>query len=90
MHTVEFYHDGVYRWCYLLSPRLNTLESEGKIKVIHRSYILQRDQQQMIERFGLLSLAKREILGHWRVCHQHIVVVQDLWSDADGPECCAD
>ncbi len=68
MTTIEFFHDAVCGWCYLLSPRLRELASRYQIKILHRAYVLQRNKEEMITRFGSLELAKKEILEHWKHC----------------------
>ena len=68
MVTVEFFHDAVCGWCYLLSPRLRDIARRYQIKVVHRSFVLQRNDEEMINRFGSLEQAKSEILEHWKHC----------------------
>ncbi len=65
---IEFYHDAVCGWCYIESPRLRKIASEFNIKVIHRAFVLQRNEEEMITRFGSMKLAKQEILNHWESC----------------------
>ncbi|MBY4677133.1 DsbA family oxidoreductase [Marinobacterium arenosum] len=71
MLTVEFFHDAVCGWCYLQSPRLRQVSEYYNIQVIHRSFVLQKNEQEMIARFGSLPNAKHEILSHWEVCREH-------------------
>ncbi len=65
---VEFFHDVVCGWCYLQSPRLRKVAAEFNANVIQRTFVLQRNQQEMVQRFGSIGAAKREILGHWKSC----------------------
>ncbi|UAA37485.1 DsbA family protein [Paraneptunicella aestuarii] len=69
--TVEFFHDAVCGWCYVQSPRLRKIAQEMDIKVVQRCFVLQRNNQEIIQRFGSLEQAKTEILGHWVACKQH-------------------
>ncbi|MBC3767298.1 DsbA family oxidoreductase [Neptunicella marina] len=71
MLTIEFFHDAVCGWCYNQSPRLRQLASRYQLDIVHRAFVLQRNEQEMIARFGSLELAKIEILGHWQQCKQH-------------------
>lgn len=68
MTAVEFFHDAVCGWCYLLSPRLREIASRYNVKIIHRAYVLQRNEEEMVRRFGSLEQAKSEILEHWKHC----------------------
>ena len=76
MIQVEFFHDAVCGWCYVLSHRLRKIAAKYPIKVIHRAFVLQRNDEEMVARFGSLELAKQEILQHWQSCR----------SFADEPE----
>ncbi|MBT1062708.1 DsbA family protein [Bowmanella sp. Y26] len=68
---VEFFHDAVCGWCYLQSPRLRKVAQNLNIKIVHRAFVLQRNEQEMIARFGSMQSAKDEILRHWQACQQH-------------------
>jgi len=68
--TIEFFHDAVCGWCYLLSPRLRKIAAKYPVKIVHRAFVLQRDEQDMIARFGSMAQAKREILQHWEQCQR--------------------
>lgn len=65
---IEFYHDAVCGWCYIESPRLRKVALEFNIEVVHRAFVLQRNEDEMIARFGSMELAKKEILKHWESC----------------------
>ncbi|WP_244595979.1 DsbA family oxidoreductase [Pseudidiomarina aestuarii] len=71
MTTIEFFHDAVCGWCYLLSPRLRKIAAKYPVKVVHRAFVLQSNQLEMIARFGSLAQAKREILQHWEQCQRY-------------------
>lgn len=66
--TIEFFHDAVCGWCYVISPRLRKYQNDPDIQFVQRSFVLQRNQNEMIERFGSMELAKSEILKHWQAC----------------------
>ncbi|MEW9799637.1 DsbA family oxidoreductase [Alteromonas sp. CYL-A6] len=68
MIQIEFFHDAVCGWCYVLSPRLRKIAAKYPVKVIHRAFVLQRNDEEMVARFGSLELAKQEILQHWQSC----------------------
>lgn len=67
---IEFFHDVVCGWCYIQSPVLRKIRKHFDVEVIHRSYILQHNPQQLAQRFGSLAKAKREILSHWHSCQK--------------------
>ncbi|EWH10238.1 DSBA oxidoreductase [Catenovulum agarivorans DS-2] len=71
MIQVEFFHDAVCGWCYIQSPRLRKIVENFPVEVIHRSFVLQRNNQEMIDRFGSMAKAKNEILTHWKQCKNH-------------------
>jgi len=68
MIQIEFFHDAVCGWCYVLSPRLRKIAANYPVKVIHRAFVLQRNDEEMVARFGSLERAKQEILQHWQSC----------------------
>ncbi len=65
---IEFYHDAVCGWCYILSPRLRKLLKNKNIEIQQRCFVLQRNNEEMVQRFGSLTSAKFEILNHWESC----------------------
>ncbi|MCL2920220.1 DsbA family oxidoreductase [Shewanella litorisediminis] len=68
MIQIEFFHDAVCGWCYVMSPRLRSIVARYPVSITHRAFVLQRNDQEMIARFGSLALAKMEILQHWQSC----------------------
>lgn len=66
--TIEFFHDVVCGWCYVMSPRLRQVSAELGIEVRHRSFVLQDSREEMIRVFGSMERAKTVILGHWEAC----------------------
>ncbi|MER2491209.1 DsbA family oxidoreductase [Catenovulum sediminis] len=76
MIQIEFFHDAVCGWCYIQSPRLRAIAERYPVEVIHRSFVLQKNNDEMISRFGSLDAAKNEILQHWQHCKAY----------ADAPE----
>jgi predicted DsbA family dithiol-disulfide isomerase len=68
MITIDFFHDAVCGWCYVLSPRLRRWADHPQVQIRQRCFVLQRNEQEMIERFGSMALAKAEILRHWQQC----------------------
>ena len=65
---IEFFHDVVCGWCYIQSSVLRKLSKELEIKVTQRNFILQRNDHEMISRWGSLDGAKEIILQHWQSC----------------------
>ncbi|MBD3827959.1 MULTISPECIES: DsbA family protein [Stenotrophomonas] len=66
--VVEFFHDVVCGWCFVLAPRLARVAAELDIQVRHRSFVLQDSRTEMIRVFGSMADAKRIILTHWEEC----------------------
>ncbi len=71
MINIEFFHDAVCGWCYLLSPRLRQIAEKYPVKIVHRAFVLQRNESEMIARFGSMKQAKQEILQHWQTCQRY-------------------
>ena len=67
---IDFFHDAVCGWCYVMSPRLRQVAAELGIQVRHHTFVLQDSREQMLLAFGSMERAKREILGHWAACAQ--------------------
>lgn len=65
---IDFYHDAVCGWCYVMSPRLRQVAGELGIQVRHHTFVLQDSREQMVQVFGSMERAKSEILGHWKAC----------------------
>ncbi len=65
---IDFYHDAVCGWCYVMSPRLRQVAGELGIQVHHHTFVLQDSREQMVQVFGSMERAKSEILGHWEAC----------------------
>ena len=69
--TVDFFHDVVCSWCYVMSPRLRQVAAELGIQVRQRSFVLQDNREQMVQVFGSMERAKSVILGHWETSLDH-------------------
>lgn len=65
---IDFFHDVICGWCYVLSPRLRQLAKEMDLDVHHHAFALSADKQEMIEKFDSMKQAKKIILGHWQQC----------------------
>ncbi|HZH28282.1 MAG TPA: DsbA family protein [Azospirillaceae bacterium] len=66
--VIDFYHDVVCSWCFVMSPRLRIISKELPIEVRHRSFVLQDSREEMVRRWGSLEDAKTQIMGHWAAC----------------------
>lgn len=65
--TIDFYHDVICSWCYVLSPRLRKLAEENpNIKVNHRSFALFPNTESIVHMFGSKEEGKKQIMAHWR------------------------
>jgi predicted DsbA family dithiol-disulfide isomerase len=67
---IDFYHDVVCGWCFVIAPRLRKLSEELPLEIRHRSFVLQDSREEMVRAWGSLERAKREILGHWERCRE--------------------
>lgn len=65
---IDFFHDVICGWCYVLSPRLRQLAKEMNLDVHHHAFALSADKNEMIGKFGSMKEAKKIILGHWQQC----------------------
>ena len=65
--TIDFYHDVICAWCYVISPRLRKLTKEDStIQVNHHSFALFPNEKTIIHRYGSKEEGKRQIMDHWR------------------------
>lgn len=68
---IEFFHDVVCGWCFVMSPRLRQIAHELSVEIEHRSFVLQSSRAEMVHVFGSMERAKATILGHWENCALH-------------------
>lgn len=64
--TIDFFHDSVCSWCYLLSPQLKILADEIPLDIRHHTFTLSATKEEMISHFGSAAIAKETILSHWQ------------------------
>ncbi len=68
---IEFYHDVICSFCFPMSYRVRQLVKKyPKLEIIHRSFALAWEEEQMIEMFGTHENAKSEIMTHWAQANQ--------------------
>ncbi|KGJ95849.1 DsbA family oxidoreductase [Thalassotalea sp. ND16A] len=65
---VDFFHDAICGWCYVLSPRLRQLTTELNLDVQHHAFALSPSKAEVQSQFGSMKQAKHIILGHWQQC----------------------
>lgn len=69
---IEFFHDVLCAWCYALSPRLRRLTEEfPDIQVIHRSFPLAPQPEDIVHMFGSKEKGKKDILKHWEAANMN-------------------
>ncbi len=69
---IEFFHDVLCAWCYALSPRLRRLTEEfPDIQVIHRSFPLAPQPEDIAHMFGSKEKGKKDILTHWEAANMN-------------------
>jgi len=69
---IEFFHDVLCAWCYALSPRLRRLTEEFlDIQVIHRSFPLAPQPEDIVHMFGSKEKGKKDILTHWEAANMN-------------------
>lgn len=67
---IDFFHDVICSWCYVISPRIRELIKEyPEIEVIHHSFALFKDEHAPIKMFGSMDNSKKEIMKHWRAAN---------------------
>lgn len=71
--TIEFFHDVLCAWCYVLSPRVKKLIQKypDEIILIDRAFALAPSEKSLEYMFGSKELAKQEILEHWRAANEN-------------------
>lgn len=68
---IEFYHDVICSFCFPMSYRVRQLVKKyPKLEIIHRSFALAWEEEQMVEMFGSHEAAKPEVLTHWAQANQ--------------------
>lgn len=68
---IEFFHDVICSFCFPMSYRMRKLvEKYPKLEIIHRSFALGWEEEQLIEMFGSHEAAKPEVLTHWAQANQ--------------------
>ncbi|MGF1687425.1 DsbA family protein [Photobacterium japonica] len=65
---IDFFHDVICGWCYVLSPRLRQLAAEFDLDIHHHAFALTATREDQIEKFGSVAQAKQIIMGHWAQC----------------------
>jgi len=70
---IEFFHDVLCAWCYVLSPRVKKLIEKypNEIVLIHRAFALAPSERSLEYMFGSKDAAKQEILEHWRAANEN-------------------
>ncbi|GAL03436.1 FrnE protein [Photobacterium aphoticum] len=65
---IDFFHDVICGWCYVLSPRLRQLATEFDLDIHHHAFALTATRADQIDKFGSVEQAKNIIMGHWEQC----------------------
>ncbi|KLV00562.1 DsbA family protein [Photobacterium aphoticum] len=65
---IDFFHDVICGWCYVLSPRLRQLATEFDLDIHHHAFALTATRADQIDKFGSVEQAKSIIMGHWEQC----------------------
>ena len=70
---IEFFHDVLCAWCYVLSPRVKKLIEKypNEIILIHRAFALAPSERSLEYMFDSKEAAKQEILEHWRAANEN-------------------
>ncbi len=68
---LEFYHDPLCAWCYVLSPRVRRLAEEFEVlQVVQRGFALAPNADAISQIFGDKVTGKKEILNHWQAANE--------------------
>lgn len=63
---IEFFHDTVCSFCFPMSYKMReVVKRMPDINIVHRSFALVWEKEDLVRMFGRLDVAKREILTHW-------------------------
>ncbi len=70
---IEFFHDVLCAWCYVLSPRVKKLVEKypDNINLVHRAFALAPSPKSLEYIFNDKDTAKKEILNHWREANNY-------------------
>lgn len=67
MIKIEFFHDTICSFCFPMSYRMRKLKEQmPEVKIIHRSFALAKEPQNLGQMFGTREKAKEEVLMHWQ------------------------
>lgn len=70
--TIEFFHDVICSFCYPMSYRMRLLQKEiPGLTIVHRSFALAMEPEDLAAMFGSREAAKKEILHHWATANQN-------------------
>ncbi|MFV0412276.1 MAG: DsbA family protein [Oscillospiraceae bacterium] len=70
--TIEFFHDVICSFCYPMSYRMRLLQKEMPgLAIVHRSFALAMEPEDLALMFGSRPAAKQEILRHWAAANQN-------------------
>ncbi|MGC6768367.1 DsbA family oxidoreductase [Enterococcus sp. LJL51] len=65
MIAIEFFHDVICSFCFPMSYRMR------QVQIVHRSFPLAKEPQDLAQMFGSREQAKSEILSHWVHANQN-------------------
>lgn len=69
---IEFFHDVICSFCFPMSYRMRQIEEKyPDIEIIHRSFALAWEEEDLKAMFSSRENAKKEILGHWEHANQN-------------------
>ncbi|MDT2781457.1 DsbA family protein [Vagococcus fluvialis] len=69
---IEFFHDVICSFCFPMSYRMRQVQKKyPNIEIIHRSFALAWEEEDLNKMFGNRDNAKKEILGHWEHANQN-------------------
>lgn len=72
MITIEFFHDVICSFCFPMSDRMRRVQVEmPDINIVHRSFALAWEPENLAQMFGSRGQAKNEILSHWVHANQN-------------------
>ena len=69
---IEFFHDVICSFCFPMSYRMRQIkERYPNIEIIHRSFALAWESEDLAQQFGTRDNAKIEILKHWEHANEN-------------------
>ena len=69
---IEFFHDVICSFCFPMSYRMRKIQEKyPNVEIVHRSFALAWEEDDLKKMFGTRENAKTEIMTHWQHANQN-------------------